>query len=499
MPRHRVALGAIFTECNQFGGLPITLDWFQRYELRRGDDILASEGGVVHGMLQVLTERDAQPVPLLFASTCPGGHLTADCYQQLKSELVQRLRDALPVDGVLLPLHGAAVVEDLGDLEGDLIQAVRAVVGPDIPLVGTLDLHAHISAAMVEGADALVAWETYPHRDTASTGSRGAHLLLDALDGRCKPTMAMAKVPMITSAIHGSSEGDDPFARLMRWTKAHEERPEILSTSLIMVHPNLDLADLGSGGVVITDNDPAGAADLARQVAERYWAMRREFEPTLYTPAQAIAAGLEVDSGPVILVEAADCCGGGAAGDSVACLAALLKADLSGPALVPVVDAEAAAALHRAGAGGQVRLELGHKHDPRWGQPIVIEGTATRLCDGRFTYVGGIWDGSEGNMGPSGVLEIGPVQVLISAHGTYDWMDEQFRAAGLQPDTAQFIVAKNPMNYRQAYGDRAGAVFVLDTPGPTPATMRHLAFQNFKRPYFPLDEDIAGLQPTILQ
>ncbi|NKB72354.1 MAG: hypothetical protein GKR89_35205 [Candidatus Latescibacteria bacterium] len=499
MPPHRVALGAIFTECNQFGGLPITLDWFERYELRRGDEILASDGGVVRGMLDVLEERGAQPVPLLFASTCPGGPLTADCYQQLKSELLQRLQDALPVDGVLLPLHGAAVVEGLGDLEGDLIQAVRAVVGPDMPIVGTLDLHAHISAAMVEGADALVAWETYPHRDTASTGQRGARLLLDTLDGLCKPTMAMAKVPIITSAIHAASEGDDPFARLMRWTKAHEERPEILSTSLILVHPNLDLADLGSGGLVVTDNDPEGAADLARQVAKRYWALRNEFEPALYTPAQAIAAGRDVEGGPVILVEAADCCGGGAAGDSVATLAALLEADFPGPALVPVVDAEAATALHKAGTGAQVQLKLGHRHDLRWSQPIDIEGTVTRLFDGRFTYVGGIWDGSEGNMGPSGVLEIGPVQVLVTTHGTYDWMDEQFLAAGLNPAAAQFIVAKNPMNYRQAYGAQAGAVFILDTPGPTPATMRHIVFENFQRPYFPLDEDIPGLAPTILQ
>lgn len=218
----RVAIGAIFTECNHLGGVPIDLSWFERYELVRGEEILRIDNSVVGGMLQVLREAEVDIAPLLWASTCPGGPLTADCYAQLKTELLDRLRQALPVDGVLLPLHGAAAAEGIGDLEGDLITAVRAIVGPSIPIVATLDLHAHISAAMVRNADALVAWETYPHADSYTTGQRGARLLVDTLAGRCRPTMAAAKVPVITGAIHGSTHGDDPFARLMRQAKAHE-------------------------------------------------------------------------------------------------------------------------------------------------------------------------------------------------------------------------------------------------------------------------------------
>jgi microcystin degradation protein MlrC len=318
MTTHRVALGSIFTECNQMGGVPIDLAWFERYELHRGDAILGVKNGVVGGMLQVLAERGATPVPLLYASTCPGGPLTQECYEQLKNELLARLRAVLPVAGVLLPLHGAAAAEQVGDLEGDLIQAIRAIVGPAVPIVATLDLHAHVTAAMVSGADALVAWATYPHRDAFGTGVRGANLLLDALGGRCRPTMVMAKVPVITSAIHGATEGDDPFAKIMRRAKALEGQQGVLSTSVFLVHPNLDQADMGSGALVITDNDPAKATALARDLAEEYWARRFELEPTLYTPAQAIEQGLQIAGGPVILVEAGDCAGGGAAGDSVA-------------------------------------------------------------------------------------------------------------------------------------------------------------------------------------
>ena len=244
----RIALGGILTECNHFGGVPITLDWFERYELLRGEEILQSEAGVVGGMLQVLRPEQVRVVPLLYASTCPGGPLTTACYTQLKDELLERLRQVLPVDAVLLPMHGAAAADNAGDLEGDLIQAVRALVGPQVPIVGTLDLHAHVSADMVRGADALLAWETYPHRDALETGQRAARLLLQILARRCRPTMAVAKVPLITAALRGSTEGDDPFAHFMRATKELERCDDVLSTSGFLVHPNLDLPGMGGGG-----------------------------------------------------------------------------------------------------------------------------------------------------------------------------------------------------------------------------------------------------------
>ena len=494
---HRIAIGGIFTECNQFGGERIDMDWFARYDLRRGDEILGMEDGVVGGMLRELRERRVELVPLLYAGTCPGGEVGADCYRELKDELLERLRAALPVDGVLLPLHGAAVVEEIGDLEGDLLAAVREVVGEEVPLVATLDLHVHVSEAMARHADALVAWETYPHRDALTTGERGARLMIDALDGRCRPTMAVAKVPVITSAIHASTDGDDPFARVMRFAKGFEREEGVLSTSVFLVHPNLDLPDMGSGGLVITDGDAERAEELARQIASMYWDLRHELEPEMHAPRAAIERGMEIDGGPVVLVEAADCCGGGAAGDSVASLAALLDAGVDQLSLVQVVDAEAASLCHRAGAGAEVELELGHRHDPRWGEPRRVRSRVLKVSDGKFAYQGGIFAGTEGNMGPSAVLASGAVQVLVTTHATYDWLDEQYRSMGLDPAAAKFVVAKNPMNYRMAYGELAKAVFVLDTPGPTPATVRHLPYGNLERPFFPADPEMDEFRPVI--
>ncbi len=494
----RIAVGGILTECNHLGGLPITMQTYEEYELLRGDEMLACETSVVGGMRHALREGGAEASLLLYASACAGGPITADCYQSLRGELLERLQAALPVDGVLMPIHGSALVDGLDDPEGDMIRAVREIVGPDVPVIATLDLHANVTAEMIEHADALLAWETYPHHDQYGTGQRATRLMLDMLAGKCRPTMAFGRVPVITSAINGSTNDDDPFAELMRYTKSLEEQDGVLSTSLFLIHPYMDVADMGSGGLIVTDNDADLARSLARDIGARYWDRRHDLEPETFSPAEAIARGLEVDGGPVILVETADCCGGGAAGDSIATLSALVDANVADLSFVPVVDPEAATACHSAGEGSEIAVSPGHKLDPRWGESRDFTGTIERLSDGRFTYSGGQWEGKEAEMGPTAVLQVGSVRVLIMSRATYDWADEQFRSVGLDPASAKFIVAKNPMNYRHAYSEIAKAFFVLDTPGPTPATLKHVEFKKLQRPYFPADLAVPGLEPTVL-
>jgi microcystin degradation protein MlrC len=491
----RVAIGAVFTESNHLVGRPTTLADFERTELRRGDQVLAATDGALGGALHELRARGAQVEPLLFASAVPGGPLTLDCYRALKSDLLARLKAALPVDGVLMPLHGAAAVEKTGDLDGDLIESVRSVVGPSVPLVATLDLHAHVTAPMVENADALVAWETYPHRDTFSTGQRGARLLMDILEGKACPAMAMGKVPVIVGGYMGSTD-DGPFAALMRETKALERQDGVLSTSLFLVQPHLDLPNMGGGGLVITDGDIDRAVELAAGLAGRYWAKRFELETQMLEPSEAIAKGMAID-GTVLLLETSDCAGGGASGDSAWALRAMLEAGVSGLAMV--VDPEAAAMCHAEGVGARVAVTVGHKVDTRWGSPLPVDGRVEKLTDGRFVYTGGIWGGLTGEMGPSARVRAGSVDVLVATHATYDWADEQYGSMDMDTGRAKFIVVKNPMNYRVGYDGRFKAAFVLDTPGPTIASLRKVPFQELRRPYFPVDEDIPGLKPEILR
>ncbi len=492
-----IALGSIFTECNHLGGAPTDLACFERHELRHGYEILGQTTGTVGGMLHVLGERLARVAPLLVASACPGGPLTAECYRVLRGGVLDRLRASLPVAGVLLALHGAAAAEDAGDLEGDLLAAVRELVGPAVPVVATLDLHAHVTGAMVQAADALVAWETYPHKDAHRTGMRGARLLLDMLAGKSRPAMALAKVPVLVGGACGHTEGEGPFADVMRFAKGHEGKDGVLSTSVFLVHPYLDLPDMGGGGLVISDNDMPRAITLAEEIARQYWQRRFDLDPPASTPAQAILRGLRTEGGPILLVETADCCGGGAAGDSVATLRSLLELAPLAPALVPVVDPEAAAACHRSGIGRPITLALGHKLDPRWGRPLALTAEIVKLGDGAFRYGGGIWEGQTGHMGPCAVLRTGGIQVLVASHATYDWADEQFRALGLDAEQAKFVVVKNPMNHRLGYAGLYRDAILLDTPGPTPAVLHHVRYRRLARPYYPADHDIPGLRPRV--
>lgn len=494
----RVAIGGILIECNDFGGSPADLAAFERVVLARGDAVLDVRTSVTGGMLDVLEGQNSDIVPLLYAAAHPAGPITAEAYAELRNGLVDALKQALPVDGVLLPLHGSAAADGVDDVEGDLAAAVRNLVGPEVPIVMTLDLHASVTEAMVRYADAILGLETYPHTDYYSTGQRGARMLMQIIDGDLKPTMAMAKVPLLTGAVHTATAGKGPFGDLMRSAKALEGKGSVISTSAFLVHPHLDRPEMGSGALVITNDDIDTAVKHAPELTMEYWSKRAEIEPPLFTPEAAVQQGLQVSGGPVILVEAADCVGGGAAGDSVATLRALLDLSPDEESLVPVVDPEAAAACHLAGPSAEITVSLGHAVDPKWGSPIEISATVVGLSDGRFTYEGGAFEGAV-TMGPSAVVAIGSVQVLITTFGTYEWRDEQFRAVGLDPGTAKFVVAKNPMNHAMTYGDIATDIIILDTPGPTPPTCTGLKYQQIGRPFFPFDQDIPGLEPTILQ
>ena len=204
----------------------------------------------------------------------------------------------------------------------------------------------------------------------------------------------------------------------MRLAKSYEQQSDVYSTSAFLVHPYLDLPDMGGGGLVITNNDAARSEELARTLTMEYWQRRFELEPAVSSPAAAIQEGLTMVGGPILLVETADCCGGGAAGDSVCTLKALLELAPQETALVPVVDPVAATTCQQAGEGAEVTVELGHQLDSTWGKPVTVTGQVESLSSGQFQYRGGIWDGTEGQMGPTAVLQVGGIRILITSFAT---------------------------------------------------------------------------------
>jgi microcystin degradation protein MlrC len=486
----RIAVGSIFQESNHFAAARTDLALFRNTYVLDGAELeqLRETDTEVAGMLTTCAGAGAQVVPLLAARSVSGGPLTDDCYRSLRDRLIARLREAGRVDGVLLAMHGAMAAESEEDPEGEILAAVREIVGPDRPIVMTLDLHAHVTSRMVELATGLVAFAHYPHDDARTTGERGAELLLGALRGTVRPVMALAKARMIVTGLNCATFDDSPMARMERRARELERQPGVLSVSVLPVQPFLDVPDMGCGGLVVADGDVELAERLARSFADEFWAQRQALSPEILTVAEAIRRGRAIDGGPVLLVDAADCAGGGAAGDSVALLRELLGLGVEEPTLLTVVDPAGAAACAAAGPGTSITIELGHRIDPAWGKPMRVEGKVESLADGRFRYSGGPYGGTWGSMGPSAVLAIGAIRVLVTSRPTYDWADEQFRSVGLDAGEAKFVGVKNPMNYRFAYREVAKAALIVDTPGPTPPHVRGLPYRRMQRPFYPHDD-----------
>jgi microcystin degradation protein MlrC len=488
----RVAVGQISCESNTFARFRCDLETVRTtgyllegerlFELRGTDNEVSGACTVLEG------EAGATVVPLMASRWNSSSVLQAEAHAVLRETLLGRLREAGPVNGVLLSCHGSMVATDSDDPEADLAEAVRGIVGPEVPVAMTLDLHANVTDRMVRSIDLIVGYEHYPHDDAHTTGQRAARLLLDAIRGRISPTMARVRLPMIQTAFHASTSGDGPFARLERSARAREREAGVLSVSNFHVGSYIDVPEMGCSTLVITDADSGLARRHAIELAEAYWRDRHEYLVDRVSVAEAVRRGRELDAGPVLLLNTADTTGGGAAGDSISVAAGLLEAGIHEPALAMVVDPPAAAAWHPAGPGARLRLEVGHRVDPRWGRPVLLEGRVAALVDGRFRYTGGIFGGTDASMGPSAVFEVGPLRLLIMTASTYDWADEQYRSAGLDPTTARWVEAKNMMNFRRTYGHVMRAAYVLDAPGPTPADMRDLPFERARRPWFPMDD-----------
>jgi microcystin degradation protein MlrC len=337
-------------------------------------------------------------VPLVATRSVSGGPLSAACYADLRKRMLDAVTNSGPLDGVFLSLHGSMLADGEDDPEGDLLAAVRELVGEAVPIVATLDLHANITQRMVDHATALVAYTHYPHDDARTTGESGMRLLLQTVAGEVDPIMVMAKVPMLVAGSNGQTFGDAPMHHFERRARSWEADPRILSVSNLHVHPYLDQPGLGCGGVVITDGDPQLAEDLARQIALGFWERRGELMPAVFSVAEAVERGRSLD-GPVVLVDTADCCGGGAAGDSIAVLRELLALGVTETTYLMVVDPAAAGVCIAAGIDAELTLPVGNGIDPSWGEPIAVTGVVKTILDGRFQYEGGLFGGTWGRWG----------------------------------------------------------------------------------------------------
>jgi microcystin degradation protein MlrC len=292
------------------------------------------------------------------------------------------LKKAPPVDGVYFALHGAMAAENEVDPEGHLLAEARKILGEDVPMVASFDLHGILTARMLEHLDAAVVYHTYPHVDFAQTGRRAARLLWRVLDGQVRPVTARVRIPALV-------RGDELitatglFGQLIRQAQTVEQGPGGLSAGLFIGNPFTDVPDLACYSMVVTDNDPELAGREAVRLAEQFWPHRQRMQARLTPLGESIRLAAQT-RGTVVLMDPADATSSGAPGDSNAILRQLLAGGYPGRALLPIVDPGAVGAALAAGVGNTIRTNVGGAFDRQRFQPLEITAGVRMLSDGRF-------------------------------------------------------------------------------------------------------------------
>ncbi len=495
----RIAIGQLWQETNTFNPLPTTRADFEQFGVLRGDELVEkmADTNEPGGFIQSLRAWPERPeiVGLARLPAWPAGVVTHDTFLWLRQELTEALGRAMPVDAVLLALHGSMVAEGVPDVEGEVLQAVRGMIGPGIPLVATLDLHANVTQKMVDSADALVLYHTAPHVDVFETGQRGAAVLRCILVDGARPLTAFQKLPLVVPAERANTQDPASVSFGLRERLQELERdPRILAAGLATVQPWLDIPELGSAVVVVADGDAGLARSTCSQVSQEVWRRRHEYLPQLVPLVEAVRQAHELADGLVVLSDSADATTSGAPGDSTHLLRELLKYDWPRPALVTLVSPEVVQECRRRGTGGEFRGPLGGIRDHRFSQPIEVVAQVAGLFEARFVMSGHLARNLTIDMGPSAVLRHGHVHVVVTSRSGPHFAPELFRAAGLDPFAASVLVAKSPCGFRAAYQKKARKIILVQAPGCAPSDFWRCEYRHIPRPLWPW-HDIASWSP----
>jgi microcystin degradation protein MlrC len=485
-----VAIASILQESNNFSPVRTHYDDFSPVF---GDAVLERHHGKLTemgGFIDTLSAAGVPIEPICAAWAITANRLVRRDLERLTHEFLARLRAIDPPQALLFAMHGAQTAESADDTEGYLLRLTREALGPDIPIVVTLDLHANVTRAIVEHASAIVGYQTYPHIDMFETGVRGAKLALRILSGEVQPAMAMQKLPLIVPA-ENMQTTSGPMHLLIERGKALEKAGETEIVSIFGVQPWLDIPEMGCSVVVVTNGDQRAAERHASDLASDFWRSRREFDVELTPVDKAIRQALAVDGGPVVFAESSDSTGSGSPGDSTGVLRPLLEAGLQEPAAIFLVDPEAVGKAAEAGAGATVTMRIGGKFDRKNSRPVKVTGHVRMISDGRWTAWGkGYNTGIETCMGRSVVLEVGQVRILIAERSAMTVDPELFRSHGIEPLRMKIVVVKSPNGFRAEYEPIAKKIFLVDTPGVSSANLSTLPFRRVSRPIYPLDTGV---------
>ncbi|HVC53881.1 MAG TPA: M81 family metallopeptidase [Stellaceae bacterium] len=487
----RVLTGRFMHETNTFSRVKTDMNEWRRRDFHRDNEIPAAFRGTRSALGATLEAADRFGWALVHpisANANPSGIVTDDAFETIGGAIVAAARDQGPFDGVLLHLHGAMVTDSYEDGEGEVLARLRRVLGPEVPIVATLDLHANVTQAMADHANALIGFRTYPHIDMYERAWQGAELLERAMQGAIRPRTVIARRPMLYGLDWGRTQRG-PMAELIARGETLEAAGEVLAVSICAGFPLADIRDVGPTVTVTIDGADPKAQAIADEFIEHAWATREFTTVAMLSVAEAVARCREGKPGdrPLIVADFTDNPGGGGYGDATAFLKGLIEGGVESVAFHAICDPEAVAEGRRAGLG-PTTLTIGGKTDPaRGGGPLTLSGEITHLTNGRFVAYGPMGGGIERDYGPSLVFRVGGIDIILITNNGQAVDLGQFTSLGLDPTRYATVAVKSMQHFRAAFEPIAREVILVNTGALCQVDYTPENFTRVRRPIWPLD------------
>ncbi|MCH9671148.1 MAG: M81 family metallopeptidase [Gammaproteobacteria bacterium] len=452
----------------------------------RGD-----ENTELAGFLDAGRAHNWQLNHVLSAAAGPSGKVRREAFDWICEPILSSIKHNR-FDGILLALHGAMGLEFCEDGEGELLWRIRNLVGSELPIAITLDPHANVSQQMCALADIIVSFKTYPHIDMRITGRHAGDILQRSMTGEIHPHTVRVSRPMLEE-VNGGRTDIGPMIERIANARAYEAKGNVFAVSINAGFASADVAEVGPTVLVTGQGDFSAHTAFAETIADDIWNRRFEVLNDYLSVDEAakIAALYKPIDGPLVIADFADNPGAGGYGDSSEMLRALLEADVGNACFGAMVDAEAAQELSTARVGQRVQITLGGKTDPRFGGgPLPLEGQLVCLSDGRFIGDGPMIHGLYGSFGPSAVLQVQGIEVLVVSIARQILDIQQFGAFGIVPQRKRVVALKSMQHFRAAFEPIAGQVIICDSGALCTPRYDRLPYRNVPRPIFPLDRDM---------
>lgn len=378
------------------------------------------------------------------------------------------------------------MAEDESDVDGFLLEQLRSVLGPDVPIVATLDLHAHLTLRMARLADVFVAYHSNPHIDRRGTGRRAGHVLWRILGG-AKPKLSFIRLPMLVSG-EANATTSSTLAPVFKCVRELESREEILSSAILMSQPLIDTDGLGWTVMIFTDDQAQLGGEKANELAEMCWDRHEQLRSEFLDASESVLEALAFNGKPVIIADGADATNSGACGDSTYLLREMIKQPIADGALTIMVDPEAVGYARTVGVSGAFRFAVGGKRDNVFSKPLSVSGKVLSLQRARYVLSGHLGDNLRIDMGNAAVVKINDVTLLLVERSGPGSSPMMYRCVGLEPKDYKMVVVKSPAGFRAEFEPFAAKIILSACPGCASANLEELPYKNLSRPVWPLDE-----------